>query len=332
MPDMFEPLAAVKGQHSLRGCRLFETHDVEDARDRISSIMQPHTLNPLTRGAYRPDSPLFMDYLKLGTTGMGTIGLGRMEVDVGEVDGYHLLVWCLSGSARVRNGREDIAVNALHATCIAPGERFRGEFSNDAEQIVFRIDDRTLRARLPGKSTALRPLIDLSAPKLRPWLNLTESLLRDPFTVELLRTTPRIAAEYESLLLELLVDGLETAVHSEPGRGAVPRSVRRAEEFIHANLANSIRLDDIAAASEVPTRTLLDAFKQFRDTSPMRYLRDVRLDAARAALELNGSDTVSSIALDSGFNHLGRFAQDYLARFGETPSRTRSRIRRGKSL
>jgi len=57
---------------------------------------------------------------------------------------------------------------------------------------------------------------------------------------------------------------------------------------------------------------------------PMKYLKHVRLDAARAALRNAGPlrRTVTEIALASGYTSVSRFCRDYRAHFGETPSAT----------
>jgi AraC-like DNA-binding protein len=56
----------------------------------------------------------------------------------------------------------------------------------------------------------------------------------------------------------------------------------------------------------------------------MAYLRSIRLELARAELAKAGrlSSSVAAAAHASGFAHLGRFARDYQARFGELPSET----------
>jgi transcriptional regulator GlxA family with amidase domain len=112
-------------------------------------------------------------------------------------------------------------------------------------------------------------------------------------------------------------------------RGVAPSSVRKAETFIAANADQPICLEEIARAADVPSRTLLNSFRQFRQTSPMRYLRDLRLERARAQLSrYQPGATIASVALDVGFTHLGRFSQDYAARFGEKPSETLDRARK----
>jgi AraC-like DNA-binding protein len=109
---------------------------------------------------------------------------------------------------------------------------------------------------------------------------------------------------------------------------AAPRDVKRAIDYIEANLAEPVGLLDIVAAAEVPGRTLLKHFERFRGVSPMEYLRAARLEAVRQALQDEmTSGSVSDVATAWGFSHMGRFATEYRKRFGEHPSETRRRCR-----
>jgi AraC-like DNA-binding protein len=106
-------------------------------------------------------------------------------------------------------------------------------------------------------------------------------------------------------------------------RRLVPRDVKRAIDYIHEHLAQPIQLADLVAASGVPGRTLFQHFRQFQGASPMRYIRDARLEKARAALAAAAPDhSVTEIAMRCGCFHLGRFAVEYRRRFGEKPSET----------
>jgi AraC-like DNA-binding protein len=70
-------------------------------------------------------------------------------------------------------------------------------------------------------------------------------------------------------------------------------------------------------------RTLFQYFRDFRGTSPMRYLRDARFEKVRDALKRAQSEEgVAELAMKWGFSHLGRFAVEYRKRFGESPSET----------
>ena len=115
-----------------------------------------------------------------------------------------------------------------------------------------------------------------------------------------------------------------TAARSTAVPSAAPRDVKRAIDYIEANLAAPVRLSDIVAASDVPGRTLLKHFERFRGVSPMEYLRAARFEAVRQALQDEGTgDTVADVATAWGFSHMGRFATEYRKRFGERPSETR---------
>lgn len=114
--------------------------------------------------------------------------------------------------------------------------------------------------------------------------------------------------------------------------GIAPRDMRRATEFIEAHLDLPVTIGDIAEASGIAGRTLFKHFQAVRGVSPMRYMRDRRFQKARQALlRAEVGMSVTGIAVQSGFSHLGRFAVEYRKRFGETPSETLLRRLHGRS-
>jgi transcriptional regulator GlxA family with amidase domain len=103
--------------------------------------------------------------------------------------------------------------------------------------------------------------------------------------------------------------------------------VRRAEDFMRANAAVPIRMEQVAAAAGCSVRTLYAVFRQFRDTTPLAALHAIRLERVHA--ELKHSMTGAWIGVVSrrfGFTNKGRFAAAYRRRFGESPAET---MRRG---
>jgi len=68
-------------------------------------------------------------------------------------------------------------------------------------------------------------------------------------------------------------------------RSITPGDLRRAIDYMEANLAAPITIADIAEASGIAGRTLFQYFRDFRGTSPMRYLRDARFEKVRDALK-----------------------------------------------
>ena len=100
-----------------------------------------------------------------------------------------------------------------------------------------------------------------------------------------------------------------------------------AEAYIRSNLDEQISLADLVTASETSASSLLRAFRIHRGTSPMKFVKQIRLEAAQRTLlaAKTGATTVTRVAMDYGFFQLGRFSADYKCAFGELPSETLGR-------
>ncbi len=103
-----------------------------------------------------------------------------------------------------------------------------------------------------------------------------------------------------------------------------PPMLRRALDFMHDSAEYDITIADIAAAGDVTPRAIQYAFRQHFATTPLEYLRRVRLQRAHQALRRADPavDTVTAIAGRCGFTHPGRFSSAYKQAFGVEPSRT----------
>jgi AraC-like DNA-binding protein len=101
-------------------------------------------------------------------------------------------------------------------------------------------------------------------------------------------------------------------------------SIRAAVEFVHENAHLAIGPVEIAEAAHLSVRGAQMAFQRLLGTTPLHYLRDVRLDRVRTDLRLADPvrATVADIARSWGFSHLSRFSAAYAARFDEYPSST----------
>ena len=136
-----------------------------------------------------------------------------------------------------------------------------------------------------------------------------------------------IRALSEQLLLSILLfehRNSYSGLLREPCGGAVPRHVKRAEDFIRANASAPLSTELIAREIGATVRTLQLGFKRFRDCTPMQMVKAVRLEHANRDLMTAdpGGTSVTDIALKWGFGHLSSFAQDYRERYGEAPSAT----------
>jgi len=102
------------------------------------------------------------------------------------------------------------------------------------------------------------------------------------------------------------------------------RVVERSREFIEAHLFESIPLGEVCRYAAASLSKLERIFQRELQMSPSRYILTRRLIAVNAGLKQTGScsSPVATVAMDYGFNHLGRFAGTYRGFFGELPSDT----------
>jgi AraC-like DNA-binding protein len=114
-----------------------------------------------------------------------------------------------------------------------------------------------------------------------------------------------------------------------PGPGDTrPTAVRRAVAYIDAHASLPITLTDIAGASGTTAWALRAAFRRHLRTTPMAYLRRVRLDGAHQDLRAASPGRrsgVLEIAARWGFGRLDGFTAAYLAEYGCLPSVTLER-------
>jgi len=109
----------------------------------------------------------------------------------------------------------------------------------------------------------------------------------------------------------------------------LPADLVRALVWLRSHLSGPVQLETLAQIAGVRPRTLETHFKLFLGTTPLGWVRRARLARARQQLLNAGpQDTVTDIALASGFNQLGRFAGVYRKNFGEHPSTTIERTRK----
>ncbi|HCE6868964.1 TPA: AraC family transcriptional regulator [Pseudomonas aeruginosa] len=106
-----------------------------------------------------------------------------------------------------------------------------------------------------------------------------------------------------------------------------PAYLKRALAFIDEHASQPLKLGDIANAACCSIRTLQRVFQNWHDISVMQHVREVRLQRVREALlEEGGQASITEIAIQWGFSHLGQFAADYRKKYGELPSETKARM------
>jgi AraC-like DNA-binding protein len=101
----------------------------------------------------------------------------------------------------------------------------------------------------------------------------------------------------------------------------------RFERSLNSQPGREMRVEEICATLDVSERLLRILCAEHLGMGPISYDRLRRMSLVRHALRrVNGEATVSAVARRYGFRSPGRFAVNYRAAFGETPSTT---LRRG---
>ena len=310
----------------------FHASDLEPAREYLSGVLAPHRLTYLTR-EHRLD--FRRRYARLGAVDLNALEFGGdVRVDAPHIPEYFLVQFTLGGSCSLTQASRTYDMGAGSVAIINPCRPFTKKWSPDGRQLMLRIDRSLLEREMlawTGREPRDRIEFDQSqALAMEKAATLTHAVrmlcddLRDKSSsLDHPLVRDRIASALASALLVGLPHNHSRAFEAREASIA-PASVRRAERFIEENAAKAIGLADVASAAGVSARALQMAFRRFRDTTPMAYLRALRLDMARAELARAARDggSVASIALAHGFGSLSRFAADYRARFQESPSDT----------
>jgi AraC-like DNA-binding protein len=128
----------------------------------------------------------------------------------------------------------------------------------------------------------------------------------------------------EAFLYSLLLEQPHTLSHLLHARAPAPepRYIRQIEEYMEAHVDSSITLADLARLTHRSVRSIHAGFLSYRSYTPMAFLRERRLELARKRLLSGASLTVTTVSVECGFSHLGRFSIEYRARFGESPRET----------
>jgi AraC-like DNA-binding protein len=240
----------------------------------------------------------------------------------------------VSGQIAVSGGRPDFVATARYA--VVAGEPLTLHWSPDSAAMVFRLERAAVEAELVDLIDAPveQPLrfqvrMDLSAPAAASWLRTGMFLAGEVDRRGGLLANPLLATDLERILLRGLLlcqphsySGLLATGSAEPG---LPGHVAAAVALLEAAPARRVGTDFLARQVNVSTRVLQAGFREHLGMSPTQYLRQLRLRHVHE--DLAGSDpaqrpTVAEVAYRWGFSHLGRFAQDYRSRYGESPSQT----------
>ena len=170
----------------------------------------------------------------------------------------------------------------------------------------------------------LMETLDLARPTVQSFVRHATFIWSEVLRAGPIVTSPLVAQESVQLLGTLLVAAADPENPESAKRSCSPPAIRRAEDYLMDHLSGAISVADVAMAAGVSARTLSREFRRHRGTTVKEFARERRLEAANRALLAaeSGETNVTQVALEFGFDQLGRFSADYKRAFGEFPSET----------
>lgn len=306
-------------------------------RDQLNGVFYPARVTPVSSAVQQlPSSRLSAASLRHLTLGFVCFG-AETSVDPGALGSYHVNV-PVTGAVESHCGRQEMIAVPGRAAVFTPREHtFLPVWGDNAAQLCIKISRQALEEELEGLlghpvGSWVRFGIDLDVTRGpgKSWLDTVSLLLSELDNPDsLVHRSDR----HREHLERLVIGGLVLAQHhnhqdelTSPRPVARPRTVKRVIEAIEAEPDQAWSLADMARRAGVSGRRLQQGFHEHVGMTPMAYLRRVRLERAHHELKA-GASSVADVAYRWGFGNLGRFAQTYRDRFGESPSETLRRSR-----
>lgn len=148
------------------------------------------------------------------------------------------------------------------------------------------------------------------------------ALLDEPGAIAVL--APLIEREIH---YRLLMSDLAARLWQIASVGSQNRRIAKAIDWLKANYAQPLRIDELAAHAQMSPSSLHHHFRQLTAMSPLRYQKWLRLSEAKR-LMLNERLDAASTAFQVGYESPSQFSREYSRRFGAPPKRDIDGLRR----
>lgn len=329
--------ADVRDHRPLAGYHVASTSRLDEAAEIISDTYCGHEVRILD-----PISSVNFDFCeaRLTRTSVGAMSFDTdIHYDLGETESYFLIQLADIGSIEYVNGGEVCEVTPERGMVTSPTRPLLIHYGKASRGFILKIQKAALEQHLCALtgSPIARPLIfkagmEPGAAFSLRYRRLLHYLLAEIDADERLLDTPLWVANLEDMAMTALLTGQPhnyTACFEAPAPSAALRQVEAVEAFVEAHATCPLTIEDFVALTGVSGRSLYRAFQNHRGYSPMAFVRATRMGLAHERLAAGKpGETVTRIAQECGFDHLGRFSIDYAKRYAESPSQTLRKARR----
>ncbi|MFJ9104354.1 helix-turn-helix transcriptional regulator [Streptomyces sp. NPDC102405] len=178
----------------------------------------------------------------------------------------------------------------------------------------------------PVRLTGHRPLSPAAGARLRATIRYVQDhVLADAAVADEPLVASTAAQHLAAAVLATFPNTSSTDPTGPDRQDAHPAALRRALSYIDDHADRPLTVAQIAEAARLSVRALQYAFRRHLDSTPLAYVRQVRLSHAHdelAAADPEDGATVTDIAARWGFYHPGRFATLYRHSYDRSPRRT----------
>jgi AraC-like DNA-binding protein len=123
----------------------------------------------------------------------------------------------------------------------------------------------------------------------------------------------------DEILFRLLRSDAAAAVRAGVGPAQDASRILEAMAFIRSNHARKLTVEALAKKVAMSSSHFAHRFTAVARTSPMRYVREVRLERARELMAEHGA-RAGEVAARVGFESAAHFAREFKRRFGRPPT------------
>lgn len=265
-----------------------------------------------------------------GPVGLSCINYGGRALvrSPGLKEDYHLQV-IVDGNCSIRYKEKTLELPPGWAAFINPQQTVELGYSTDCEKMIINLPVGLMRevcaerfGHVPDDGFSFQRdafFLDRDSPMFR-LLELVY-LEADDADCDNLRISQPLCRLLASKLIEVFPHNL--GQRTEGRHAAFFAAI---DDWILKNIHRDIAAEELAERCNVSVSTLYCRFRELKGMTPGRYARDLKLHDIRRRMTSGQVRSITSIALEHGFSHLGRFSSEYKNIFGELPSETLRRI------
>lgn len=293
----------------------------------VSEYVNRHVGNHILRLSARGNASARLSHRNIGSLDLCRLSYGHEArvMSEGLPDIYHIQ-FVLQGHCRFEVLRDTVELGAGQVMVINPEQPIDLTYSDDCEKFIVKIpahllDDACLEHSWCKRGGGIKFMpIPYEFAQLESLLVLLSLVCEE---AESGLATPQMLQHYNRVAATKLMTLLKHNVCMEAaaaGSGNFDRLVM----YIEQNIKRELTPEELAQQAHMSLRSLYMLFEKHVGTTPKSFIRQKKLEKAHAALNdaTRQVSNVTAVALEYGFNHLGRFSDLYKAVFGVLPSET----------